>query len=1034
MLVDGHDKLPTKAVVSSRPLIVLRSAAALAAIGLGSLAYHHHALADHDERWWWWLAELAVALALTLLALGPQEATRERRGRRAARALAGLGAVGFGTAAFLLVPSHGREAAAALAIVGAVVLFGLARWRPLSPSDRRWILPAEAGSRRRTALGLCISLLGAAIVGAAIYTNETHHLAALLLWALGLALFAAGQGILSAPSHQSATADAADSDPHVGPALRSTTEWLLVTIILAGAIALRLFAIGDVPTWIDSDEGRLTYWAAEQWRDGFPNAFGLGWNSFPHLSYLLHYLGVQLLGPSNTNVRIVSAAVGVLSLVPLYFWARRWWGGYVALVAMAILAMNQEHLYWSRVGFNNIDAVFIAGLVLATLARALMSGRPVDWVWLGFSLGLGFHTYHAAKLYPWLVVLALVPLFMGARGTWRTHRWGIAVALVAIFLTIAPQFVSIWRQWDSFLIDTSNRNNVHLLLDAFATGDVHAVRNHFRVQVLHCLYVFLSMPYRQPVLDAATATPFLLGMGWMLWRWRDPRHAVVLAWIIGILVVGGMMTDYPPSKQRMLGMMVAVCVVPAVLVGRMRGLLHALLGRRAFAAVAVLTIAWLGFVLYGNWHTHFVYQADRMRGDVMTNICKRILAAERPLTVYTIGADSLSNPRQIERDCTLPPDPDRFDVVPSTDRAIVPLPPAHRGGALITMPRPHRDMVPLLLAFYPRAKFEIVRGPDDGEDLYVLTLTRPQVEEMRGLIATYSDTEGQARVGTLPNRFPAPDAGFPLDAPEGAIPGGTVRWFGYIQLPAVGRYEVRFEGGTVVIDGQSATAGIEAIPGWAPIEVQVPASSSRDREIEWRPPGSSEWTRVPREHLYAGGSVPRLRVRQFAGAIDELNPAPLAASPQSEFSAAAIFSEWSAHEVAPDSEPVTPLDSTVEWSGFVHLAPGAMHTLRVIASNPTRVFVDGALVVDSAGGTNDLAIERALPDVAGWVPITVRSLRHADADRFRWGLRLSWAPPGGVWSTHAHYAISQPTDGREPAAVTSSPADQGDRADDRREN
>lgn len=1035
MMVDGHDRLPTEAVVPSRALIALRSAAALAAVTLGGLAYRHHSFADHDERWWWWLVDLAVALALTLVALGPQDPTQERRGRRVARAVAGLGALGLGTVAFLLVPIHGREAAAALAVVGTVVLFGLSRWRPLTPSDRRWILPSEDGRRgRRSALGLVVSLLGAATVGAAIYTNESHHLAALVLWALGLAVFATGQGILSAPKHRSDDATEPHSDPHVGPALRSTTEWLLVAMILAGAVALRLFAIGDVPTWIDSDEGRLTYWAAEKWRDGFPNAFGLGWNSFPHLTYLLHYLGVQFLGPSNTNVRIVSAAVGVLSLVPVYFFARRWWGGYVALVAMALLAMNQEHLYWSRVGFNNIDAVLIGGLVLATLGRALTSGRPVDWVWVGLSLGLGFHTYHAAKLFPWLIALALLPLFIGTRGTWRAHRWGIGVALLAMVLTIAPQFVSIWRQWDSFLIDTSNRNNVHLLLDAFAAGDVTAVRNHFRVQVLHCLYVFLSMPYRQPVLDAATATPFLLGFGWMLWRWRDPRHTVVLAWIIGILVVGGMMTDYPPSKQRMLGMMVAVCVVPAVLAGRLRGLLHALLGRRAFAVVAVLTIAWLGFALYGNWHTHFVHQADRMRGDVMTNICKRILAAERPLTVYTIGPESISNPRQIERDCTLPPDPERFDVIPSTDRDIVPLPPHHRGGALITIPRSHRDVVPLLLAFYPRAKFEIVRGHDDGEDLYLLTLTRPQVEEMRGLIASFRDTEGHTRIGKLPNRFPPPNTGFPLDTPEGALAGTTVRWFGHIQFPAAGLYEVRFSDGTVAIDGHTAPAGIEAIPGWAPIEVQAPASAPRQREIEWRLPGSSEWSRVPREHLYAGGSVPRLRVRRFAGSIDDAGPAPLAAPAQSEFSAAAIFTEWSAHEVDPDADAVVPLDSTVEWSGFVHLTPGAAHTLRVLATNPTRVFVDGELVVETAGAAHGPAIERALPDVSGWVPITVRSLRSADADRFRWGLRLSWAPLGGVWSTHANYAITRPTEVREPAAVTSSPADQAGPADGRPEN
>src|SRR5439155_26080895 len=100
------------------------------------------------------------------------------------------------------------------------------------------------------------------------------------------------------------------------------------------------------------------------------------------------------------------------------------------------------------------------------------------------------------------------------------------------------------------------------------------VRNYLTSHVAACLRLFVSGPPPQNAFfDPPTTILFLLGAGWVLWRWRDPRHLTIAVWTIGILVMGGMITDYPPEKARMIGFLPALYVVPALVVGRVRALL-----------------------------------------------------------------------------------------------------------------------------------------------------------------------------------------------------------------------------------------------------------------------------------------------------------------------------------------------------------------------------------------------------------------------------------------------------------------------------
>jgi 4-amino-4-deoxy-L-arabinose transferase-like glycosyltransferase len=978
----------------------LRLAAFVAAIVLAALGYRDHFLVGMLP-WWRWVVEILAAAALLVLALPFAGGDGEGRVRRLGRWICTIASVAAWLAAVDLVPQRGRELEAAIAVMAGIVLAGVARWVPFSSVTAALVLAPAFPGRGGLGRGLIVMAAGVGASLGAVRVNDQDPFLGFALWLAGIAVFAAGVHV--AGSRRPPEAPATWSH-EAGPQLPRSIEGVLFVIVLAVGAGFRLFALGDVPTWIDADEGRLAHWGLGIWKEGFPNAFAFGWNSFPHLAYMLHVTGVQLLGYANVHLRLVSALIGIFTLVPVFFFVRRWWGGAVALLAMALLAVNQEHVYWSRVGFNNIDAVLVASLVLAAYARALHSARPIDWVWVGLALGAGYHTYHAAKFYPVLLAVAFVLIALGARRTLAAHGRGLLAAGVVFVLTLGPQFVSLQRQWTTFRIDTSNRNNVHVAFEAYAAGNVSGLRDHVYRQVVDCIYAFISIPHNLSILDAATSVPFLAGVLWLFWRWRDPRHVLVLVWIAGILVAGGMMTDFPPSKQRMVGFLPLVCLVPAIVAGRARGLVHAFLGGRGDAVFFILAVGWLSFAAWGNWWTHFVYQADRMRGDVMTSVCRRLLAAERPFTVYTIGATSTTNPHMLERDCTLGPDEQRIVVNPAADHAVVPLPPGHRGGAIFSVASEQREIVSWIRNFYPAAKFEIIRGASGSEDAFFVTLERPDVERTRGLALQYRDASGVWRLGETAPPYPQPDFVYRLRAPADAAPGSRALWRGQVWVPEGGTWRFRIDQGHIRIGATAADGGeVLLVQGWHGIEVDLPVGNDGEGAIlAWRAPGAGDWAPVPRENLFDRPAASFLLGRYFIGEIGAAGAAPIGRPAAHERLEGALAFEWRLYDDGEMPPWFAAQPSTMEWSGRVDLGAGDA-AIRVEASAPVQVFVDGALRVDLDATQGQQSTEIGLSDTRGMVPFLVRARRPAQDNPEYWQLRVLWRTPGGDWSALGPY-------------------------------
>src|SRR5262249_41657474 len=119
-------------------------------------------------------------------------------------------------------------------------------------------------------------------------------------------------------------------------------------LILALAVLLRAWKLTEWSMWED-EEGTVFYSQRLQW------AFA---QFFPVFFYALHGL-FQLTGVSVAAGRILSASLGGLGIVLLYFLFQRFISRRVALLAALLLAVNFGQLFWSQsIRYYNLVVVF----------------------------------------------------------------------------------------------------------------------------------------------------------------------------------------------------------------------------------------------------------------------------------------------------------------------------------------------------------------------------------------------------------------------------------------------------------------------------------------------------------------------------------------------------------------------------------------------------------------------------------------------------------------------------------------------------
>src|SRR5689334_22766091 len=134
-------------------------------------------------------------------------------------------------------------------------------------------------------------------------------------------------------------------------------EWLILGFLVLMAFAIRLYNLGNFPDTVLADEAdnaqasvRILY--NDPPANGF---FGLDWTSQPALSAYKEAAFIAAFGFNITAIRLSSAVISALALIPFYMLLRHQLSVVAAWLATILLATNVWYLNFSRSGWNCID-------------------------------------------------------------------------------------------------------------------------------------------------------------------------------------------------------------------------------------------------------------------------------------------------------------------------------------------------------------------------------------------------------------------------------------------------------------------------------------------------------------------------------------------------------------------------------------------------------------------------------------------------------------------------------------------------------
>lgn len=215
--------------------------------------------------------------------------------------------------------------------------------------------------------------------------------------------------------------------------MRRWRRWLWPLAILAIGAALRLYALGDEPFWLDEAHSanftKLSLAELLSWSDPYDRGNPPG--------YILLLKAWVQLSRSDTWIRALSAVAGVLTLPVVYLVGLRLFSRRVALVATAFLALAGYHIRFSQEARTYALVALVAGVVMLTVAQLITQpdGDHADRMrgsrpWVAKQAGLGLRRPLTWTDLAWPAYSVL------AGGAFLLHATASALA-VAANLTVA---------------------------------------------------------------------------------------------------------------------------------------------------------------------------------------------------------------------------------------------------------------------------------------------------------------------------------------------------------------------------------------------------------------------------------------------------------------------------------------------------------------------------------------------------------------------------------------------------------------------
>ena len=173
------------------------------------------------------------------------------------------------------------------------------------------------------------------------------------------------------------------------------------------------------------------------------------YNSKPPLQVWLIALSFKTFGAGIVSLRVPAMLSAWATVAVLFWWARRSFGGAIAVVAGLVLATCYGFLYVHSGRSGNADSLMALLVLLTVVTLWAARDRPWRRVWLGVLVGLVFMVKGMGILMPSIVIAGFEA---GHLRSWRSRWWPNVTAAAVAVAIVAPWAIARWQldQWRFF--------------------------------------------------------------------------------------------------------------------------------------------------------------------------------------------------------------------------------------------------------------------------------------------------------------------------------------------------------------------------------------------------------------------------------------------------------------------------------------------------------------------------------------------------------------------------------------------------------
>jgi 4-amino-4-deoxy-L-arabinose transferase-like glycosyltransferase len=227
---------------------------------------------------------------------------------------------------------------------------------------------------------------------------------------------------------------------------------ILLIIVILVASFFRLWILKSVPGGLFPDEAANGLDILSIFKGQHSVFFerGLGREA---LFFYLQAISVALFGIGVWQMHLISAIIGILSVIALWFLAKKLFNTRVAFLASFFMATSAWHVTHSRTGFRAILVPLFSTLFFyfaySIFKEGVRKKRLIFAILAGICLALGFYTYPSFRMIVPIIGALFIVILIINREVLKKYWLEITMGFLIMLLILTPLLVYfVHHPWD----------------------------------------------------------------------------------------------------------------------------------------------------------------------------------------------------------------------------------------------------------------------------------------------------------------------------------------------------------------------------------------------------------------------------------------------------------------------------------------------------------------------------------------------------------------------------------------------------------